>query len=99
MNPSIKDDCSGLVVGTYYCFSTYPDGIPGGQPGWTGPTYEMGYNDINVIWYLNAVALSKRGSSRHAKFYKVAARDTCYDIAQDNDIYLQANVYVCVGFA
>ncbi|KAH7124603.1 hypothetical protein EDB81DRAFT_663942 [Dactylonectria macrodidyma] len=28
MNPSVSSDCSGLVVGTYYCISTIADGSP-----------------------------------------------------------------------
>lgn len=41
MNLSVKADCSGLVLGTYYCVSTYPDGVPPGQPDWTGPTFSL----------------------------------------------------------
>ena len=35
MNPSVGEDCSGLVVGTYYCRSTYPEGDGAGIPGWS----------------------------------------------------------------
>lgn len=28
MNPSVKNDCTGLTVGTYYCISTKEDGGP-----------------------------------------------------------------------
>lgn len=34
MNPSVKEDCSGLEVGFYYCRSTYPNGLEMGIPGW-----------------------------------------------------------------
>jgi hypothetical protein len=35
MNPSVGKDCSGLVVGTNYCRSTYPGGRDFGIPGWS----------------------------------------------------------------
>jgi LysM repeat protein len=35
MNPSVGADCSGLVVGTNYCRSTYPGGTDFGYPGWS----------------------------------------------------------------
>ena len=41
MDPSVKEDCSGLVLGIYYCVSTYPDGVPPGQPDWSGPTFSL----------------------------------------------------------
>ncbi|KAL6690470.1 hypothetical protein J3F84DRAFT_389421 [Trichoderma pleuroticola] len=28
MNPSVKRDCSGLAIGTYYCVTTEPGGVP-----------------------------------------------------------------------
>jgi len=34
MNPSVKADCSGLVLGMNYCRSTYPGGREVGIPGW-----------------------------------------------------------------
>jgi hypothetical protein len=32
MNPSIHSDCTGMVVGTYYCVSWYPNGVPPSVP-------------------------------------------------------------------
>ncbi|KAL4733764.1 hypothetical protein BDV11DRAFT_175388 [Aspergillus similis] len=113
MNPSIKDDCSGLVMGTYYCISTYPEGVPGGQPDWTGPTYEWGTTSTSSGVSTPSPVQTGIVATCN-EFYKVVAGDTCYDIAQDIGIDLdtfykwnpavktdcsglQADVYVCVG--
>jgi hypothetical protein len=40
MNPSVRADCSGLVVGTNYCRSTYPGGKDVGIPGWSSSELE-----------------------------------------------------------
>jgi hypothetical protein len=37
MNPTVGDECTGLVLGTYYCVSTDPD--PAYEPT---PTFETG---------------------------------------------------------
>lgn len=41
MNPTIGTDCTGMALGTYYCISTYPGGIPAGIDGQTGSVSSM----------------------------------------------------------
>lgn len=93
MNPSVKEDCSGLVLGTYYCVSTYPDGVPPGQPGWTGPTFPLPDETATAT----STTTSTSGVSTPSpvqtgivetcnEFYKVVTGDTCYDIAVENDV-------------
>ncbi|KAL3479631.1 hypothetical protein BJX99DRAFT_244778 [Aspergillus californicus] len=95
MNPSVKEDCSGLVRGTYYCISTYPGGVPGGQPDWTGPTYEWGtWTSTTPSATTSTSGVSTPSAVQTGivaacnEFYKVVTGDSCYDIAQDNDIEL-----------
>ncbi|KAL6229363.1 hypothetical protein BDW75DRAFT_249828 [Aspergillus navahoensis] len=95
MNPSVKEDCSGLVLGTYYCVSTYPDGVPPGQPDWTGPTFPLPDETATAT----STTTSTSGVSTPSpvqtgiietcnEFYKVVTGDTCYDIAVENDVAL-----------
>ncbi|KAL6355273.1 hypothetical protein LRP88_10859 [Fusarium phalaenopsidis] len=113
MNPSVKSDCTGLAVGTYYCISTNEDGSP--------PLLE---NEDTTTTSASATAtgtdvvtpspVQSGIASNCNDFYLVQAGDGCWAIANDhgielNDFYgwnpaakndcggLQAEVYVCVG--
>ena len=98
MNPSVGSDCTGMNLGTYYCISTYPGGIPPGQP----------YSAISASLGLGNGTSTTSGSSTTGivtptptqsgmvgdcdEFYDVASGDTCYDIAQSYSI-AQSNFY------
>lgn len=102
-NPSIKPDCSALAIGTYYCVSIWPDGLP--PPEIMDPPPVTGVQTPSPV---------QTGMVTDCdKFYKVKSGDGCAPIAEANgisvaDFYawnpavgsdcrtLQADVYVCV---
>ncbi|CAM1509828.1 Fc.00g001630.m01.CDS01 [Cosmosporella sp. VM-42] len=105
MNPSVGEDCSKLVLGTYYCLSTYADGFPAGIPDWKPSTTATGS--------ITATRTSGSESTKTAtgtgiptpspvqtgmvktckSFYKVVKGDSCYDIAKDHQVSLK-NFYL-----
>ncbi|KAM0187806.1 hypothetical protein ACHAPI_010957 [Fusarium lateritium] len=101
MNPSVKSDCTGLVLGTYYCRSTYPLGDAVGIPGWS---YSEGDDSTTPSATASAPDTSETGASGTKsgtpspvqtgilktcnKYHKVVKDDTCYDIAQTANIEL-----------
>ncbi|KAL4862529.1 hypothetical protein BDV12DRAFT_190368 [Aspergillus spectabilis] len=97
MNPSVKEDYSGLVLGTHYCVSTYLDGVPAGQPGWTGPTFT--WTGTISPTSTTSTSTTTSGVSTPSpvqtgiietcdEFYRVSTGDTCYDIIQEHDVAL-----------
>ncbi|KAL2787767.1 hypothetical protein BJX66DRAFT_340850 [Aspergillus keveii] len=93
MNPSVHNDCSGLVLGTYYCISTYPDGVPGGQPDWTGPTVTVPPSTpattTTASSGISTPSPVQTGIiSTCNEFYRAISGDTCYDIALENEVPL-----------
>ncbi|CAG8935539.1 unnamed protein product, partial [Penicillium salamii] len=94
MNPSVKSDCSGLSIGTYYCVSTYEGGYPPGFPGWASSSS----SPVSSIPLTSSTPTNSGVStpspiqtgvvSTCDKFYKVVADDGCYDIANDHGITL-----------
>jgi hypothetical protein len=94
MNPSVHNDCSGLVLGTHYCISTYPDGVPGGQPDWTGPPVTVPPSTPTTTTTTTSSGISSPSPvqtgiiSTCNEFYRVISGDTCYDIALENDVPL-----------
>lgn len=89
MNPSVKDDCSGMNLGTYYCLSTYPGGVPAGQPGDSSSTTETmtitsssKSSMITATGEITTPSTVQTGIvSNCDKFYDVVSDDGCYDIA------------------
>ncbi|SPJ90320.1 uncharacterized protein FTOL_13201 [Fusarium torulosum] len=100
MNPSVKSDCTGLVLGTYYCRSTYPRGDAVGIPGWSYSGVDFTTESATA----SAPKTSKTGvtSTKSGmpspvqtgilqtcnKYHEVIKGDTCYDIAQKAKIEL-----------
>ncbi|KAM0342050.1 hypothetical protein ACHAPU_009778 [Fusarium lateritium] len=101
MNPSVKSDCTGLVLGTYYCRSTYPSGDAVGIPGWS---YSEGDDATTRSATSSALKTSETGATGTKsdtpspvqtgilktcnKYHEVVEGDTCYDIAQKASIEL-----------
>ncbi|KAL2683337.1 hypothetical protein Neosp_007807 [[Neocosmospora] mangrovei] len=89
MNPSVKSDCTGLAVGTYYCISTNADGSP--------PLYEDEDEDTTTT-STSATAtgtdvvtpspVQSGIASNCNDFYLVQAGDGCWAIANDHGIEL-----------
>ncbi|KAK1840378.1 hypothetical protein CCHR01_16987 [Colletotrichum chrysophilum] len=92
-NPSVKSDCSGMVIGTYYCRSTE---IYGWSPGLTTST-----EDRSSATATTATSTRPTGTSiatptpvqdgmvsNCGKFYKVVGGDGCWAIADSNGIAL-----------
>lgn len=48
MNPSVGADCTGMALGTYYCISTYPDGVPAGLYGDGGSATSSGVTSTSA---------------------------------------------------
>ncbi|KAM0346568.1 hypothetical protein ACHAP4_011664 [Fusarium culmorum] len=101
MNPSVKSDCTGLVLGTYYCRSTYPRGDSVGIPGWASTTES---ESESATASASATKTSTSTSSTNSgtpsplqtgilktcnDYHKVIKGDTCYDIAQGAKIELE----------
>ncbi|OCL10882.1 carbohydrate-binding module family 50 protein [Glonium stellatum] len=94
MNPSVKSDCSGMNLGTYYCLGTNstgldtPDNSTVTPPATTtgsssrSPATSAG-NGITTPTPIQTGMISSCN-----KFYKVASGNTCYDIAMNNTIAL-----------
>jgi hypothetical protein len=103
MNPIVKADCSGLVLGTNYCRSTYPGGLNVGIPGWD--TAEEDVENDAVTSSASKTSESGATGTKQAtpssvqtgilksctKFHEVVKRDTCYDIAQGAKIDLETS--------
>ncbi|KAI8658069.1 hypothetical protein NCS57_01187500 [Fusarium keratoplasticum] len=113
MNPSVKSDCTGLAVGTYYCISTNADGSPPllEDEDTTTTSASATATGTDVV---TPSPVQSGIASNCNDFYLVQAGDGCWAIAIDhgielNDFYewnpavkndcsgLQAKVYVCVG--
>lgn len=90
MNPSIGKQCGGLVIGTNYCLSNYPGGLPRGiqsstsasptttpPPTTTKPPVSSGTSVSTPSPVQTGITL------KCIEFYKVVKDDTCYDIAQN----------------
>lgn len=94
MNPSVKSDCSGLSIGTYYCASTYEGGYPPGFPGWASSSSSpvssipLTSSTPTNIGVSTSSPIQTGMVSTCDKFYKVIADDGCYDIANDHGIPL-----------
>ncbi|KAF0635919.1 hypothetical protein FPSE5266_06004 [Fusarium pseudograminearum] len=101
MNPSVKSDCTGLVLGTYYRRSTYPRGDSVGIPGWDSTTES---ESESATASASATKTSTSTSSTNSgipsplqtgilktcnDYHKVIKGDTCYDIAQGAKIELE----------
>ncbi|KAL6399532.1 Peptidoglycan-binding lysin domain [Ilyonectria robusta] len=52
MNPSIKSDCSGLTLGTYYCISTNEDGSPPGEDDSSNPSVKTDCTGLEAKVYV-----------------------------------------------
>lgn len=93
-NPTVKEDCTGLAVGTYYCVSTYPGGVPPSYP------YEESDDDTASSTTATSTALGTGDSvttpspvqtgmiSNCDEFHQVLSGDTCYGIAMNYAISL-----------
>ncbi|KAI8244851.1 LysM domain-containing protein [Colletotrichum sp. SAR 10_96] len=88
-NPSVKSDCSGMVIGTYYCTSTEPDGSPPleDDDGQTTPSTTTGTSSPTGIATPSPVQSDMVSNCN--KFYKVVSGDGCWAIADTNGIPLE----------
>ncbi|KAK8141797.1 hypothetical protein G3M48_009881 [Beauveria asiatica] len=91
MNPTVKSDCTGLAVGTFYCVSMWPGGgldpavldDGGDNPN---PTTTPGSSTTSHPSTPSPVQTGMVNSCN--KFYKVVSDDGCYNIAQAAGINL-----------
>jgi hypothetical protein len=101
MNPSVGEDCSGLVVGTNYCRSTYPGGKDFGIPGWSSSRPDERPSTAASTQPASGVTTGEIGTTATrpspvqtgvsefcTKFHRVEKGDTCYDIANNSKITL-----------
>ncbi|KAF7184685.1 hypothetical protein CNMCM7691_006047 [Aspergillus felis] len=96
MNPSVKEDCTGLAVGTYYCGSTLTVGIladdeddenPSSTPTSPPPTPTTTPGGV-----VTPTPTQEGMVSNCVEFYLVVTDDGCWSIANDHSIS-QADLY------
>jgi len=97
MNPSVDADCSQMALGTYYCISWFPGGVPPGEPDSDDVTSATGTSTAGTGASSTATITSgivtpspiQSGMTGHcAQFYDVHSGDGCYDIAQSYSVAL-----------
>ncbi|KAJ5903926.1 hypothetical protein N7504_006309 [Penicillium tannophilum] len=85
-----------MIIGTYYCVSTYKGGLPAGFSGFvpasSSPVSSTPIaKSTSVTTGISTPSPIQRGMvSTCNKFYKVITDDSCYDIANDNGIALSS---------
>ena len=93
MNPSVGKDCSKMALGTYYCLSTYPGGVPWGvernetttQPPPSSTTKPPPSTTSGTPGKTPSPV--QDGMAKNCnKFYEVVKGDVCADIAKDHKI-------------
>ncbi|KAL3440457.1 hypothetical protein BJX65DRAFT_314755 [Aspergillus insuetus] len=93
-SPSVWEDCCGFVLGTYSCISTFPRGVPVGQPGWTGPTFTWTDPEPTPTSTTSTSGVSTPSPVQTGiietcdEFYRVSSGDTCYYISQEHNVVL-----------
>ncbi|KAF5561912.1 hypothetical protein FNAPI_3459 [Fusarium napiforme] len=93
MNPSVKSDCSGMAIGTYYCVSTNADGSPPGMDDYDGD--DDGDDDIPTKTATTTTKLPSPTPLQEGmvdncnKFHLVKDTTTCDGIAKYDKISLE----------
>ncbi|KAJ4269754.1 hypothetical protein NW762_001422 [Fusarium torreyae] len=112
MNPSVKSDCTGMAIGTYYCVSTNADGSPPGMDFYDSPAKTT----TTSAGFPSPTPIQGGMVDNCNKFHQVKDTTTCdgiakYDKISMADFYkwnpkikssctnLQLGAYVCVGVA
>ncbi|KAH7196947.1 uncharacterized protein B0J16DRAFT_327070 [Fusarium flagelliforme] len=110
MNPSVKSDCTGMAIGTYYCVSTNADGSPPSMDDEEFPTQTT----TTFTGFPTPTPVQEGMVDNCNKFHQVKDTTTCEGIAKYDkislaDFYewnpkvkssctnLQMGAYVCVG--
>ncbi|KAJ9156077.1 carbohydrate-binding module family 50 protein [Pleurostoma richardsiae] len=89
LNPSVKSDCSGYVLGTYYCYSTSADGsVTVSDTGSITPTSSSMPTSTSPGGIVTPTPTQAGMVSNCDVFYLVQSGDGCYDIAADYGISL-----------
>ncbi|PNP85446.1 hypothetical protein FNYG_01275 [Fusarium nygamai] len=100
MNPSVKEDCTGLAVGTWYCVSIWPGGVlpPDaygdddddiGDPSITATSTTEVRSGSSTHTATSVISPVQTGMASNCdSFYKVKGSDGCWAIAHDNNIDL-----------
>lgn len=96
MNPSVGEDCSKMSLGTYYCVSTYPGGIPSGIDSGDDTTTSESSTATKTTTQPSTTTTTEPGETpspvqdgmtdKCNEFYKVKKGDGCDGIAKDHDI-------------
>lgn len=100
MNPSVGQDCSKMSLGTYYCLSTYVNGVPAGISGFVSSVTTTGITATTTInGGVSSTSTTTTGISTpspvqsgmiesYKSIYKVVSGDSCYDLVQAHGITL-----------
>lgn len=79
MNPTVKSDCSGLFLGTYYCVSTDPNGQPPDDSSGGNSTSTTATSATPTPSGIATPTPTQTGMvSDCNNFYDVEAGDGCY---------------------
>ncbi|KAB8073026.1 hypothetical protein BDV29DRAFT_158045 [Aspergillus leporis] len=96
MNPSVKQDCSGISLGTYYCDSTLHIGLinPGDDDGVLTTTSSIPTSTAGPGEIVTPTPTQARMVSNCNKFYLAQPDDGCWAIANDHGI-IEADLHAC----
>lgn len=86
LNPSVGKDCAKLILGTYYCVSN-PQYPPEDDEDDTTISVTATSTGSNVV---TPSPIQTGISSSCTRFYKVQQGDSCYDIANNNNVPLSS---------
>ncbi|KAJ8128779.1 hypothetical protein O1611_g4853 [Lasiodiplodia mahajangana] len=93
MNPTVGASCQSLSLGTYYCVSTHPGGIPPPEPYTLGATTTSRSTNSSSSSSSGIVVSTPTPTQTGMvgncnAFYKVVKDDSCFNIAADHGITL-----------
>lgn len=88
MNPSVKSDCSGMAIGTYYCISTNEDGSPPNLDDEDDESYPTTTSSIPSNGIATPTPTQPGMVNNCNKFHLIKDTTTCQGIANYNKITL-----------
>ncbi|KAH7120619.1 hypothetical protein EDB81DRAFT_700905 [Dactylonectria macrodidyma] len=88
MNPSVKSDCTGMTLGTYYCVSTNEDGSSPSEDEYDVTLTSSASSTVTTTGVATPSPVQSGLSSNCDSFYLVKAGDGCWAIANDHSVAL-----------
>ncbi|RYP36756.1 hypothetical protein DL768_010914 [Monosporascus sp. mg162] len=83
MNPAVGIDCTKMALGTFYCISTDPGGVPPPEDDDDGAVPSSSTSSTTTEDGISTPSPVQTGiTSNCNEFHKVVTGDTCWDITQ-----------------